>query len=117
MRSPVSGPEAVIGVLWLDLALPGARSLKDRRQVVLSLRDRIRARFDVSCHELVQHDVPGRASLLVTTGGSEGAVVGPVLDKIRALAATSAEALLVDARVEVRRWPDTDAFPLEVSDG
>ena len=41
-----------VGVLHMVLRINGARSLKDRRQVVRSLRDRVRHRFDVTWHEV-----------------------------------------------------------------
>jgi uncharacterized protein YlxP (DUF503 family) len=43
--------ELWVAVMHFDIAIPGARSLKDRRQVVKSLRDRIISRFkDVFCY-------------------------------------------------------------------
>ncbi len=41
-----------VGVVQLEVVVPGARSLKDGRMVVRSLRDRVRSRFDVSFHEI-----------------------------------------------------------------
>ncbi len=44
-----------IGVLTFEIHLPGARSLKDKRQVVRSLKDRLRARHNVAVAELAEH--------------------------------------------------------------
>jgi uncharacterized protein len=41
-----------VGLLTLELHLPEARSLKDKRQVLRSLKDRLRARFNVAVAEL-----------------------------------------------------------------
>ena len=41
-----------IGIYTLELHLPGARSLKDRRQVVRRVKDRLRARHNLSIAEL-----------------------------------------------------------------
>lgn len=106
------GPPAYLAVLRVDLAVPGARSLKDRRQVVVSLRDRLRARFEVSCHEL-RLDDPGRASLFVTSGGSDPGVLRAVLDRIRGAVDAHAGCVVVDAEGEVRGWPDPVAWPAE----
>ena len=38
----------VIGVLEMQLSMPGNRSLKDKRQVLKSVKDRVRAAFNVS---------------------------------------------------------------------
>lgn len=95
-----------LGVLRVQVAVPGARSLKDRRRVVIGLRDRIRARFDVSCHDVTGHDLHGHAALLVTTGGNEASLVRSSLDRIRALVASSGDVIVTDVIVEVRAWPD-----------
>jgi uncharacterized protein YlxP (DUF503 family) len=93
-----------IGILRAVLVIPGARTLKDRRQVVLSLRDRIAARFPVSCHELDRTDLPGRAELLVTTGGLDAATVRAALDKISALLHGQGACMVADLRVQVLDW-------------
>lgn len=93
-----------IGVLRAVLSIPGARSLKDRRQVMLSLRDRIAARFPVSCHEIDRSDLPGRGELLVTTGGLDAGAVRAALDKISSLLHGHGACMVVDLRVQVLDW-------------
>jgi uncharacterized protein YlxP (DUF503 family) len=44
-----------IGVYTLELHLPGARSLKDRRQVFRRLKDRLRSRYNVAVSESAEH--------------------------------------------------------------
>lgn len=41
-----------VGLLTLEIHIPGARSLKDKRQVIRSLKDRLRAQFNVAVAEL-----------------------------------------------------------------
>ena len=41
-----------VGLLTLELHIPDAQSLKDKRQVLRSLKDRLRAHFNVSVAEL-----------------------------------------------------------------
>ena len=43
---------AMIAFLTLELSIEAAQSLKDKRQVVRSLKDRLRAHFNVSTAEL-----------------------------------------------------------------
>ncbi len=50
-----------IGLLTLELYLPESHSLKDKRQVVRSLKDRLRARFNVAVAELEGQDSWQRA--------------------------------------------------------
>ncbi|HAD74901.1 MAG TPA: DUF503 domain-containing protein [Gemmatimonadetes bacterium] len=73
----------VSGCSW-DLSLPECRSLKDKRRVVKSLKDRIRGRFNVSVAETAHQDVWTRAQLsvaLVTTGGASPDSVISKLDR------------------------------------
>ena len=46
-----------IGVVTLEIHIPYARSLKDKRQVLRSLKDRLRGRFNVAVAELDHQDV------------------------------------------------------------
>jgi uncharacterized protein YlxP (DUF503 family) len=45
-----------IGLLTLEIHIPDAHSLKDKRQVLRSLKDRLRARFNVAVAELEGQD-------------------------------------------------------------
>jgi uncharacterized protein YlxP (DUF503 family) len=57
-----------VGVYTFELHIPGSRSLKDRRQVVRRLKDRLRARHNVAVAELAEHaDLRQRAGLMVVS--------------------------------------------------
>lgn len=56
-----------IGLLTLEIHIPGARSLKDKRQVVRSLKDRLRARFNVAVAELDHQELWQRARVGVVS--------------------------------------------------
>jgi len=45
-----------VGLLTLELHIEHAQSLKDKRQVLRSLKDRLRAKFNVAVAELEYHD-------------------------------------------------------------
>lgn len=61
-----------IGVYHFELHLPQARSLKDKRQVVRRLKERLRARHNVSVVELEEHaDLWQRAALVVVSVASQ----------------------------------------------
>lgn len=45
-----------VGVLRVVLGVPDARSLKEKRRVVKSIKDRMRHRFNVSVSEVGAHD-------------------------------------------------------------
>jgi uncharacterized protein len=46
-----------VGLLTLELRLPEAQSLKDKRQVLRSLKDRLRRHFNVAVAEMDFQDV------------------------------------------------------------
>ena len=71
----------VAGCSW-DLSLPECYSLKDKRRVVKSLKDRIRGRFNVSVAETAYQDVWTRAQLSVALVTTDGASVDAVLAKL-----------------------------------
>jgi len=53
----------VIGVATWDLHLDGCQSLKDKRRVLKSLKDRLHQRFNVSVAETDHHELWQRAEL------------------------------------------------------
>ena len=56
-----------VGVLTLDIQLPYAHSLKEKRAVLQKVRARLRARFNVAVAELDHQDVWQRATLGVVS--------------------------------------------------
>ncbi len=75
-----------VGTLRLSLFLRQARSLKDKRSVIKSLKDRLRARFNVSVAEIEHQDVIQTACLAVAIVGSDRRHLQSSLDKIINLA-------------------------------
>ncbi len=58
---------AAIGLLELDILIPGSTSLKDKRKVIRSLKDKLRERYNVSVAEVDYQDLVGRCHLAVVT--------------------------------------------------
>jgi uncharacterized protein YlxP (DUF503 family) len=56
-------PEMAIGLLTLEIYIPESRSLKDKRQVLRSLKERLRGRFNVAVAELDHPDGLQRAQI------------------------------------------------------
>jgi uncharacterized protein len=56
-----------VGLLTLEIHIPDARSLKDKRQVLRSLKDRLRGRFNVAVAELDHQDTWQRAQVGIVT--------------------------------------------------
>jgi uncharacterized protein YlxP (DUF503 family) len=56
-----------VGVLTLEIQIPYAHSLKEKRAVLRKIRDRLRARFNVAVAELDHQDVWQRATMGVVS--------------------------------------------------
>ena len=63
----------VVGIVRIELHVPAARSLKDKRHVVRSLKDRIRERAQASVAEVDHQDLWQRAGLAVVTVSTDQA--------------------------------------------
>jgi uncharacterized protein len=66
------GAEMPIGLLTLEIHIPDARSLKDKRQVLRSLKDRLRAHFNVAVAELEHQDLWQRSRIGVVSISGDG---------------------------------------------
>ena len=53
----------IVGVARWELALAGCQSLKDKRRIVRSLKDRLHERCRVSAAEVDHHDLWQRAAI------------------------------------------------------
>jgi uncharacterized protein YlxP (DUF503 family) len=72
----------VIGSLTARLLVRDSRTLKDKRQVVRSILDRVRGGFNVSAAEVDTHDDVKVATLGFAAAGFEVAAVQSVLNQI-----------------------------------
>ncbi len=93
----------MIAFLTLELRIEGAHSLKDKRQVVRSLKDRLRAGYNVSVAELDATDLWQRATVgVVSISGSRDYLRG-LMDNVERVAtriANNAGAEVADSWVE-----------------
>lgn len=89
-----------IGVLTLELRLENSHSLKDKRSVVQSLKNRLRNKFNVSVAEIDAQDLWQRATLAAVTVSSSHAFAEKVLRSVEDEAVALLGAELADATVE-----------------
>lgn len=110
----------VVGVLRLTLHIEGAASLKDKRQVVRKVVDRLRSRFNVSVAEVGDNDIWQRARIGISAVANDHSFVNEVLDKCARDAGNIAEILNREMEIETYSemksdWtqkPDFDAHDL-----
>ena len=81
-----------------QLSLPGCSSLKEKRSVVRSLKDRLRSRFSLSVAETDHQDVLTRAELSVALVSSDHRLAEAVLDKADHLVQGEGRALVLHTR-------------------
>ena len=72
----------IVGVLKAELYLPGCSSLKEKRMIVKSLKDRISRKFNVSVAEIDYLDKWQRALLGFAAVSNSKAHTDEVLQKI-----------------------------------
>lgn len=71
-----------VGLLTLELHLPYAHSLKEKRLVIRKLQDRLRGHFNVSVSELDFQDMWQRSLLGVAAVASQDSVVESILRSV-----------------------------------
>ena len=90
-----------VGLLTLEIYIPDSHSLKDKRQVLRSLKERLRARFNVAVAELDGQDTWQRAQVGVVTLSNSAAHVEQSLQAVFSEAENLLGRDLVDHNLEV----------------
>ena len=90
-----------VGLARLVISIPGARSLKDRRRVVKSLKDRIRAKLPVSVAEVGDLERYQVATLGIAVVSNDSARCSEVLDAAARMAGGARDAVLADVATEI----------------
>lgn len=93
----------IIGTCQVDLLIPENRSLKGKRRVLKSIKDRVRSRFNVSIAEVDHHEEWQRATLGIACVSNDIRLVDSVLNKVVNLIETSSDATLMDYQIEILR--------------
>ena len=91
----------IIGILQFELLIHGSESLKDKRRVVRSVKDRLHREHQVSVGEIATQDSLNVATLGLALVGSDGRHVGEVLDQITAKLRAVPDAELGDTTREL----------------
>lgn len=90
----------VIGVLQLELMIPGAMSLKDKRRAVKGLKDRLSARHNVSVAEVDHLDTHRSAQIAVVMVSNDRRFTDSCLSKIVDEVRSNRSVSLVDYGLE-----------------
>ena len=91
----------VIALLTLDIHIPHAHSLKDKRMILRSLKDRLRAKFNVSVAEVDHQDLWQRSQVSVVTVGSDESFLQKVLQEASEEAERIAPDCMIQSNIEI----------------
>ncbi len=89
-----------IGLLHIHLSIPGARSLKEKRRAMNSLKSRLRSRYNCSVAEVDFKDKWSRAELAVCVVSDDSRHLDEQLQEIVRFSSTHHLAELVDYSIE-----------------
>ncbi len=98
----------VVGVLQFELEIPGALSLKDKRRVVRSVKDRLHREHQVSVAEVGALDRWRTAEMGLSIVSNSPAYVSAVFDRVLRKMAALPDARLGEVRREILH---ADAMP------
>lgn len=91
----------IVGTAVVELQLPENGSLKGKRQVLRSIKDRIRVRFNVSIAEVDRQDAWQRATLGVAVVSNDARLVDETLNKVINCIEGARDAVLLDYSIDV----------------
>jgi uncharacterized protein YlxP (DUF503 family) len=91
----------LVGVLQVELAIPGAYSLKEKRHVLKGLLERLRRDFAVSAAEVDRHDVWNSAIVGVAFVSNDARHAESHLRHVLNALEKSRDAVVADSQIEV----------------
>ena len=91
----------IVGLCTIELFIADSQSLKDKRQVLLSLKDRLRQKFNLSVAEVDAHDLWQKAVLALACVSNDGRYVNQILDQALNLVRGQMVVEVVQSRIEL----------------
>ena len=91
----------IVGLCTVELFIADSQSLKDKRQVLLSMKDRLQQKFNLSVAEVDGQDLWQKAVLAFVCVANDGRYVNQGLDQALNLMRSNAAIEIVQSRVEL----------------
>ena len=91
----------VVGLCTVELYLPDGHSLKAKRQVLSSLKTRLRGRFNISVAEVGEQDLWQKSVLGIACVSNETGRVNQVLDQVLNVIRANPSSELLQSRIEM----------------
>jgi uncharacterized protein YlxP (DUF503 family) len=92
----------VVGTCTVSLHIPGSGSLKSKRFVLKSLKDRIRHKFNVSVAEVDHFDLWQRATIAVAVVSRDGKFADQVISNVLNLIQSDTKIDVIDIETDLR---------------
>jgi hypothetical protein len=86
-----------LGSLRIVLHIPQSRSLKDKRQVIKAIIERLKNKFNVSVAEVEDNDLWQRATIGIAFVANEGKFVDQVMESVENYIASNPEVIITDS--------------------
>ena len=90
-----------VGTCRVELHIPSNTSLKGKRRVVKSIKDRVHGRFNVSIAEVDRLDDWQRATLGIACVSNNPRLVDEILSKVVNLIGRDGDALILDYEIDL----------------
>jgi hypothetical protein len=90
-----------MGLCLIDLYIPGNNSLKGKRQILNSVKGRIRNKFNVSIAEVEEKDSWRKARLGIVTINQNSAQVSNILQSVIKFIENSYPTQVIDYQIEI----------------
>lgn len=94
----MSDPDLHIALLTVELVIPWAQSLKDKRSAVHGLKDRLRSRFNAAVAEVDHQDKWQRAVIAVCMLGNDRRQLASEMSRVRQVCEEARDVQLADIR-------------------
>jgi uncharacterized protein len=91
----------MVGLCTVELHIPDVQSLKGKRQVLSSLKTRLRNRFNISVAEIDEHDLWQKAILGIACVANDTGRVNQTLDQVLDLIRANPSLELLRSQTEV----------------
>ena len=91
----------IVGILTIEIHISEAHSLKEKRFILRSLKDRIRNKFNVSISEIDANDLWQRCVLGVACIANETKIINQTLDRVKNTILNTPTVELIDSKMEM----------------
>jgi len=91
----------IVGLLTLDLHIPSAGSLKEKRLIIKSIIDRIKSKFNVSVAEVDANNLWQRSVIGIALVSNETVMINRVFEKIKNLVMNTHSVVIINSTTEL----------------